>query len=190
MPMTTGVVEHFDTCLGCMACETACPSGVRYAPLIEETRAAIEHHHRRPAGERAVPPPAVSLLPYPGAAARCFALPLALVADVLRGWPGLLALLPAPAAQPASTLAPTRRSQRRLETCRNARRLPERARLRVGLLTGCVQRVVLRRRERGDRARRWPPKAATCWRRATRAAAARSRCTPAATRTRAPSPAA
>ena len=45
-------VEHFDTCLGCMACETACPSGVRYAPLIEETRAVVEHHHRRPIGER------------------------------------------------------------------------------------------------------------------------------------------
>ena len=41
--MNDGIVGHFDTCLGCMACETACPSGVRYAPLIEETRAAIEH---------------------------------------------------------------------------------------------------------------------------------------------------
>src|SRR6185295_11305747 len=45
------VVEHFDTCLGCMACETACPSGVKYAPLIEQTRATIEQHHRRPLGE-------------------------------------------------------------------------------------------------------------------------------------------
>src|SRR5436853_1575906 len=44
------VVNHFDTCLGCMACETACPSGVRYAPLIEQTRAAIESHYARPAG--------------------------------------------------------------------------------------------------------------------------------------------
>ena len=50
--MTPAFVEHFDTCLGCMACETACPSGVRYAPLIEETRAAIEHHHTRPLGDR------------------------------------------------------------------------------------------------------------------------------------------
>ena len=41
--MTPPVVEHFDTCLGCMACETACPSGVRYAPLIEHTRAELAH---------------------------------------------------------------------------------------------------------------------------------------------------
>src|SRR6185369_2959003 len=50
--MTAPVVEHFDTCLGCMACETACPSGVRYAPLIEQTRAAVETQRPRPAAER------------------------------------------------------------------------------------------------------------------------------------------
>ena len=45
--MSPTVVSHFDTCLGCMACETACPSGVKYAPLIEQTRAAVESHHTR-----------------------------------------------------------------------------------------------------------------------------------------------
>ena len=29
-PLTTSMVEHFDACLGCMACVTACPSGVQY----------------------------------------------------------------------------------------------------------------------------------------------------------------
>src|SRR5207245_665592 len=90
--MSDTVVGHFDTCLGCMACETACPSGVRYAPLIEETRAAIEHHHHRPAGERLFRRLLFLLLPYP-ARLKLFALPLVLV-NVLRRWPGLLKLLP------------------------------------------------------------------------------------------------
>ena len=38
-PMTDSMVQHFDRCLGCMACVTACPSGVRYDRLIEDTRA-------------------------------------------------------------------------------------------------------------------------------------------------------
>jgi glycolate oxidase iron-sulfur subunit len=40
-------VSHFDSCLGCMACTTACPSGVDYGKLIEATRAQIERHHPR-----------------------------------------------------------------------------------------------------------------------------------------------
>src|SRR5437762_12775578 len=40
--MTPTVVEHFDRCLGCMGCLTACPSGVQYNKLIEETRSGVE----------------------------------------------------------------------------------------------------------------------------------------------------
>ncbi len=32
---------HLDRCLGCRACESACPSGVVYGPALEETRAAL-----------------------------------------------------------------------------------------------------------------------------------------------------
>jgi len=51
-PITPRWVEHFDSCLGCMACMTACPSGVDYGKLIEATRAQIERLHDRSFGER------------------------------------------------------------------------------------------------------------------------------------------
>ena len=47
LPLSDTVVEHFDRCLGCMACVTSCPSGVRYDRLIEQTRDHVERHHRR-----------------------------------------------------------------------------------------------------------------------------------------------
>jgi glycolate oxidase iron-sulfur subunit len=37
--LTPAAAEHFDRCLGCMACMTACPSGVQYDRLIEAARA-------------------------------------------------------------------------------------------------------------------------------------------------------
>jgi glycolate oxidase iron-sulfur subunit len=50
--LTDTVAEHFDRCLGCMACVPACPSGVKYDRLIEQTRDYVEAHHRRNVGER------------------------------------------------------------------------------------------------------------------------------------------
>ena len=50
--MTEPWVQHIDTCLGCMSCMTACPSGVDYAKLIEATRAQIERRHPRSRTER------------------------------------------------------------------------------------------------------------------------------------------
>ena len=136
--MNDGIVGHFDTCLGCMACETACPSGVRYAPLVEETRAAIEHHHTRPLGDRLFRRLLFSLLPYPSRL-RLFAMPLAFI-NALRGRPRLLSLLPRKLRNLVE-LAPDARQ------ARMAGEVPERTpavgatRLRVGLLTGCVQQV-------------------------------------------------
>lgn len=44
--------QHINLCLSCLACQTACPSGVKYAKLIETTKVALEHHRKQGAGER------------------------------------------------------------------------------------------------------------------------------------------
>jgi glycolate oxidase iron-sulfur subunit len=117
-------VQHFDRCLGCMACVTSCPSGVQYDRLIEQTRAHVEEHHQRSDDERLMRALVFATVPYP----RRLRLALALTPPRL---PGPLA--------PFARLRPPWRS---------AALPPEvtpavgEKRLRVGLLLGCVQRVV------------------------------------------------
>jgi glycolate oxidase iron-sulfur subunit len=50
--MSPAVAEHFDRCLGCMACLTSCPSGVRYDHVIDRARVRVEREYPRPAADR------------------------------------------------------------------------------------------------------------------------------------------
>jgi len=143
VPMDETFVGHFDACLGCMACVTSCPSGVRYDELIEATRAQIERNHVRDPSERRFRRAIFALFPYRSrlrvAALLGWVYQRADGGALLRGW-GLFDRL-SPRLQALESLMP-RISLRDL-----ARRVPDvtpavgSTRRRVGLLTGCVQSV-------------------------------------------------
>src|SRR3954452_25548126 len=94
--MTPSFVQHFDACLGCMGCVTACPSGVQYGPLIERTRAQIERHHVRSPADRLFRAALFRLVPYPNRL-RILIAPLVVVGGAVRalGRSRLSAWLPA-----------------------------------------------------------------------------------------------
>lgn len=142
--LTREWVGHFDTCLGCMACMTACPSGVDYAKLIEATRGQIERNYRRPSGERFVRRLIFALFPYP-ARLRWLRGPLrAYQKSGVSAWlrrTRLLQRLPA-SLQAMESLAPPAPAPQSIPP-RMAAAGPVRG--RVGLLLGCVQREFLPR---------------------------------------------
>jgi glycolate oxidase iron-sulfur subunit len=47
LALADSFVTHIDRCLGCLNCQTACPSGVQYGHLLERTRAQIQQNYRR-----------------------------------------------------------------------------------------------------------------------------------------------
>ncbi len=52
LPIQAPFVEHIDRCLGCLGCQTACPSGVPYGHIVERARAEIQANYPRPFLER------------------------------------------------------------------------------------------------------------------------------------------
>ena len=140
--MTGSFVGHFDACLGCMACVTACPSGVQYAPLIEATRAQIERRYPRSAGDRLFRDAIFRVVPYPSR------LRVALAPLVLYRWIqpllqrlGVLRLLPSRLGALAA-LAPPVTARSLFATVREHTPAVGARRMKVGFLSGCVQRLV------------------------------------------------
>ena len=139
-PMTDSMVAHFDACLGCMACVTACPSGVQYDTLIEQTRAQVERHHDRSREGPGAARPDLRAVPAPAGGCGCCAgrcgrsRPAASTGRLRRT--GLLDRL-APQLAAMERLAPRLGKPRAAARATSAASGPRRA--VVGLLTGCVQ---------------------------------------------------
>ncbi len=163
-PVTAAAAEHFDRCLGCMACMTACPSGVQYDQLIEAAREWTEEAVAGPpvsppgsppvsgegpgalrsARDRATRAAIFAVFPYPRRL-RALTAPLRATQrthlDRLLSRSRALGLV-SPAAEAAMRLAPPSARGRT-----PAGRLPARVpalgprRAVVGMLTGCVQSV-------------------------------------------------
>jgi glycolate oxidase iron-sulfur subunit len=133
-PLDETTVGHFDACLGCMACVTACPSGVQYDALIETTRANVEATTKRSPGDAIVRRMVFSLFPYPGRLRRIRPLLRAYQATGaqriarkrMKGTLGTMAGLVPPLGprQPVAAITPPDGPMR----------------MRVGMLLGCVQR--------------------------------------------------
>lgn len=108
--------RHLDRCLICRACETTCPSGVRYGALLEIGQHLIEERLERPWPQRALHWVLRRVLPYPGRFG-----PLLRLAQCVRG------LLPGALAR----AVPPRRAAGTWPAPRHTRRML--------VLEGCVQ---------------------------------------------------
>jgi glycolate oxidase iron-sulfur subunit len=123
---------HIDRCLGCMACVTACPSGVKYDQLIERTRPQVERNAPRPLRERAYRRLIFALFTHPG---RLRALVPLLWAQQRLGVQELLTRVP------AARLAPPVKRRAAIAQLPELTPAVGARRGRVALMQGCVQRV-------------------------------------------------
>ncbi len=124
-------LPHLDACLGCLACEPACPSGVEYRNLISPFRTLAEEKRSRPASEKLRRFMVLQSLPYPGrfrVAATMGKLAKPFANLLPKSMRAMMDLLP-------SSLPPKQELQERYEAKGERRAV-------VALLAGCAQQVL------------------------------------------------
>jgi glycolate oxidase iron-sulfur subunit len=141
-PVDARFRKHMDNCLGCMACMTACPSGVQYNKLIEPVRAQIERKLPRSLSDALFRRILFATFPHPWRL-RLLALPLFVyqrsgIRSLVRSL-GLPKMLPKRVEAMEALLPEIPQSlfhklPRRIDAKGSVRR-------RVGLVSGCVQQV-------------------------------------------------
>ena len=124
-------LPYLDRCLGCLACVTACPSGVPYGEMITPFKSYANERHQRPFVERTARRLALETLPYPDrlrASAQTGRLAKPLGGLLPNPLQAMLALLPnsLPKALPLPAVYPAEGGRRG----------------RIALLTSCVQQVL------------------------------------------------
>jgi glycolate oxidase iron-sulfur subunit len=149
IPLSPTTVSHFDSCLGCLACVTICPSGVGYDKLIAATRPQIEQQHQRTLWEKIYRQFIFSLFPYPDRL-RLLLWPLLVyrqsgLQKLVRNTQLLPKVAPHLAAMesilPAFTAADLRVTYPEKTAATTTPPANSQKHYRVGMILGCVQRL-------------------------------------------------
>ena len=142
LELDASVASHFETCLGCFACVSACPSGVRYDQLIEHTRPKLIHAGHRSPWEVAFRRLLLQVLPYPSRL-RALLQPLRIYAgtpvQALARRTGLTRLF-GPQIEAMERLLPPLAADSYSDHLPQLNPATGERRGRVALLLGCVQR--------------------------------------------------
>jgi glycolate oxidase iron-sulfur subunit len=134
LPVAGTAVEHFDSCLGCRACEAVCPSGVQYGSLLEHTRDHVEKNYSRSFFQRFLRRVVIEkVFPFPKR------MQLALLPARLAKWTGLEKMLPS-FAREALSLVPAHAQAGNLPEVSLATGSTRRG--RIGFIRGCVMNVM------------------------------------------------
>ncbi|MEI6444371.1 MAG: (Fe-S)-binding protein [Nostocales cyanobacterium ELA583] len=141
--LNPATVEHFDSCLGCLACVSTCPSGVQYDKLISATRHQVERNYNRSLPDKLVRQLIFSLFPNPDLL-RILLFPLLVyqklgISKVLQATGLIKAISPRLAAMesilPEITLKSFQDNLPDIIPAKGEKRY------RVGVILGCVQRL-------------------------------------------------